>query len=205
VPHAVESGCYDPALRDTACAAGCDPEFVDALLDGVRLYCRNRHGTENVAGTYLRFLIERSAARTRGAAEDRAHYADAPGGTPEAALLGALRAADDPASLYEAHCHGLVTMARSDCAPGGCVVRVRLAGVQVSEAEDLELVWHPVFRRMAAWIADWRTGTSALSTVAIRPPVLPRTAQPRWRAAGETAIRAAEARRGLEPAGLLWE
>jgi hypothetical protein len=204
VPHAVESGCYDPALRDTACAAGCDPEFVDALLDGVRLYCRNRHGTENVARTYLLFLIERSAVRASGVAGMHTGGATA-SGVPDPALLGALRAAEDAASLYEAHRHGLVTVARSDCAAGGRVVRVRFDGVQVSEAEDLELVWHPVFRRMAAWIADWRTGTPALSTVAIRPPVLPRTAQPRWRAAGETAIRTAEARRGLEPAGLLWE
>lgn len=176
-------------LETLALQAGIEPVYAADVAGAITTFCRARHGGEDIERDYLLFLIERSGFRCS---------------TIEPMLVdrefvAALRAADDPATLYEAYRRGLVCPVASDLDASGRMLMVDLKKIRTRPHEDTPLNEWPVVERLVNWIIAWRAGSVAWRTMGIRG------AEPgAWRELLPSAIKRREEERALCPLRLIW-
>jgi hypothetical protein len=177
------------ALEELALRAGIDPACATDVAGAITTFCRARHGGENVQRDYALFLMERSGF----SCGDIDSLAD------EVDLLRALRASDDPSTLYEAYRRNLLYPVNSDVEACGRMLMVNLKKVQVRPQEDTPLNEWPVAERLAGWVGAWRGGRGELTAVGIRG-----AEQGAWRELMPPALARVERERGLSATRLVW-
>ena len=149
---------------------GMDHSLSREVVAAVYSFCRQRHGTTELSGDYLRYLTLRSSLVSVGSA----HSGRIMDGVMEMEsirdpmLFRTLAGAADASTTYEAYRRGLVRLIDSDLSGCGYVLLVDFQKVTVPPEQDVLLFWSPVCKRVAAWLSEWRRSNTGARTVVIR-------------------------------------
>jgi hypothetical protein len=110
----------------------------------------------------------------------------------------------DASALFDAHRFGLVSLVATELAPDGFALLADLRMAKAAPGEDHVLMWSPLFKKMACWIAEWRTGNPSLGLIMTRGISGRLTDESVLRALFKDTMALEEHRRGLFPAVFVW-
>ena len=188
------------SLHEIAVMFGADPAHAGEVVGAVHDFASIRHGPAFLSRDYKLFLLARSLSYPLRESRDDAWLPF----VSDPVFFRALMHTDDAASLYEAHRRRLVWAGPSDAVTGGRAVHINLGKVKISAREQLELIWLPVFRRLADWACAWRIGDAAIRAVVISGSHGSRREWSRLRQLLKDTLDSREVSTALHPSELLW-